>query len=116
MNKKNKGYRAEQLAAKHLQEEGFRLVERNFSINGGEVDLIASHDSWLVFIEVKFRNDEHFSQALSQLTYAQCQRIKHTARVYMMQKGIDEHQQRIRFDVITVTGEPAQLNWFKDAF
>ena len=48
-----KGNLAEDKACKFLDENGFMLVERNFYSRFGEIDIIASKDEVLHFVEVK---------------------------------------------------------------
>jgi putative endonuclease len=48
-----KGDIAEELACGFLLERGFFIVERNFYSRFGEIDIIASKDDTLHFIEVK---------------------------------------------------------------
>lgn len=47
------GRAAEDLVARRLGAEGWRLVERNARTRTGEIDLIALDGSTLVFVEVK---------------------------------------------------------------
>ncbi len=48
-----KGNLAEDKACKFLDENGFMIVERNFYSRFGEIDIIASKDEVLHFVEVK---------------------------------------------------------------
>lgn len=55
------GQWGEEVAARHLQRHGYRILRRNFRPrHGGEVDLVARHlpSATLVFIEVKTRTSE----------------------------------------------------------
>lgn len=52
-SKKAKGYHGEQLAIDHFLEEGFSLVEQNYTIVGGELDVIMKNDQTRLFVEVK---------------------------------------------------------------
>ncbi|MGM0525306.1 MAG: YraN family protein [Pseudomonadota bacterium] len=116
MSKKAKGNRAEQHAAQYLEQHGLKVVERNFRIDGGEIDIIARSADWWVFLEVKYRSDEDFAPALEQITAAQCRRVRFAARCYLLQHGLDEHKLQLRFDVIAITGSNNTVYWLKDAF
>ncbi|MEO6729249.1 MAG: YraN family protein [Candidatus Dojkabacteria bacterium] len=48
-----KGRISEDLALNYLQNKGYELVERNFTVKGGEIDLIMSFEDFIVFVEVK---------------------------------------------------------------
>ena len=48
----NRGAAAEALAARFLQAQGLRIIERNYRCRGGEIDLIARDGPSLVFVGV----------------------------------------------------------------
>lgn len=116
MSNKSKGNAGEQLAADYLREHGLTVIARNFRIDGGEIDLIVNKQDLYVFVEVKCRSHGGFEAALEQITTAQCQRIRFTAQHFLLRHGLDQHSLKLRFDVITVTGEDADIYWLKDAF
>lgn len=116
MSRKAKGNRAEQIAVDYLQEQGARIKEKNFRIDGGEIDIIAKLQQIWLFVEVKYRADQQFAAVLEQITAAQCQRIRFTAQCYFLFNGIDQHTTSMRFDVIAITGNPPTIYWLKDAF
>jgi putative endonuclease len=47
------GQRGEDLAARHLERAGWRIVQRNYRVREGEIDLIARRGAVLAFCEVK---------------------------------------------------------------
>jgi putative endonuclease len=49
------GHLGEELAARHLERSGYRILDRNFRTRFGELDLVAEGDRCLVFCEVKTR-------------------------------------------------------------
>lgn len=116
MSKKVKGNRGETLASAFLTNNGLTIMARNFRIDGGEIDLVANHADMYVFVEVKYRSSGDWKTALEQISPAQCGRIRHTAQHYLLQRGLNQHELTLRFDVITVTGENADIFWLKDAF
>lgn len=50
------GELGENLAVKYLKNKGFSIIERNFTFQGGEIDIIAEQNNTLFFVEVKTRN------------------------------------------------------------
>ncbi|MFS8130988.1 MAG: YraN family protein [Candidatus Dojkabacteria bacterium] len=48
-----KGRISEDLALNYLQNKGYKLLERNFTVKGGEIDIIMKFDGFIVFVEVK---------------------------------------------------------------
>ena len=47
------GQRGEEIAARHLERTGWRIVERNYRVREGEIDVIAARGDVLAFCEVK---------------------------------------------------------------
>ena len=116
MSKKAKGNRGEERAAAFLVENGLRIAARNFRIDGGEIDIVATSPAMFIFVEVKFRSEGSYIDALERISPAQTTRIRFTPQHYLLQHGLNQHQLRLRFDVITITGPNADLYWLKDAF
>jgi putative endonuclease len=56
------GKAGEQMAAEWLEQRGFRLITRNWKFARYEVDIIASRQKVLHFIEVKSRHDDQFGK------------------------------------------------------
>jgi putative endonuclease len=50
---RQKGRLSEELALKFLLSKRFTLIERNYTVKGGEIDLIMRSDGFIVFVEVK---------------------------------------------------------------
>ncbi len=55
MNTKEKGYLGEELAAEYLRSLGYEIIEQNYTVRGGEIDIIAIDGDTLVIVEVKSR-------------------------------------------------------------
>jgi putative endonuclease len=56
------GKAGEQMAAEWLVRHGFQLISRNWKFARYEVDIIASREGVLHFIEVKSRHDDAFGK------------------------------------------------------
>ena len=103
MEKYNKsvGKMGEAHAVYYLKKKSFRILERNYTIRGGEIDIIAKYGDWTVFIEVKTRTNDRFGSGLEKINYYKQEYIKRTALHYL--KG--NPYGKIRFDVIEIVGE-----------
>jgi putative endonuclease len=53
MNTRAKGKEGEDLVREHYLQQGYSLIEQNFTIKGGEIDLLMKKEKMLVAIEVK---------------------------------------------------------------
>ena len=82
-----KGNVAEERAADFLIEKGCCIVERNFYSRFGEIDIIASKDNALHFVEVK--SGEDYELAIQNITPTKLSRIIKTANVYMKKNAYD---------------------------
>lgn len=116
MSTRSVGTNYETQAEAYLSEQGLKFIARNQKVYQAEIDLIMQDKDFLVFIEVKYRRNQHFAQIIEQLRLPQLERIKYAARVWMVSEDIVEHHTRCRFDVVAITGEPFHIEWFKDAF
>ena len=112
------GDAAEDRALAHLQQQGLRLVQRNYRLAGGprqrgaEVDLILrSPDGTLVFVEVRSRAAAGHGGAASSITGAKQRRIVRAAQHYLMVLPV---LPPCRFDVVAIDGD--QLQWLPGAF
>lgn len=113
------GARGEAAAAKHLQEQGYKILVRNFRGYSGELDIIARHDDTLVFVEVKTRRSEQIAAPHEQVNL---KKQKHIAKVgFEYLRQLKDHQVKIRFDIVEVilkAGElePSIIRVFPSAF
>jgi putative endonuclease len=77
------GGMGEFLAIQHLEKKGYRLITRNYTIPGGELDLIMEENGILVFVEVKTRWQNRFGGALEALTRNKKQKMLRAIMVYI---------------------------------
>ncbi|MCD7737084.1 MAG: YraN family protein [Lachnospiraceae bacterium] len=113
MNKRAVGTEYESFAAEYLEKQGYRMIRRNYRCRMGEIDLIAWHQGYLVFIEVKYRKNSQSGTASEAVDVRKQQRIIRVARWYLMESRFPESQP-VRFDVVAIDGEDAQI--IRDAF
>lgn len=113
LNKRKTGTRYEQLAAQHLEEQGYQILERNYRCRQGEIDLVARDGKYLVFVEVKYRADGRAGYGMESVDPRKQRRIIRTAQWYLYEKHIWEDQ-ACRFDVVSFLGEKITL--IRDAF
>ena len=110
------GDRGENLAAKFLRNNGYKIIERNFRCQMGEVDIIARDGKTLVFVEVKTRqyDDPTPEEQVNQFKRHQ---ITKAAKYYLTRYGTP--QPPARFDVVAIvwpTGRQPQIRHTADAF
>jgi putative endonuclease len=114
--KQRVGRSGEDLAAEHLERQGYRIVARNFRTRLAEIDIIARHRGVIVFVEVKARRNRSHGHPKWAVTPAKQRRISMAALAYLKkQRAMDA---RARFDVVTIQAmdtEPC-IEVFANAF
>ncbi len=93
-----KGNLAEDKACEFLLNNGFSIVERNFYSRFGEIDIIATKDEVLHFIEVKSGLD--YESAIQNITPQKLSRLIKTGNVYLKKNKLDVD---FVYDAIVVT-------------
>ena len=72
------GLRAETIATLWLRAHFFRILDRNYRVQGGEIDIIAQRGRLIVFVEVKARADlETAALAITPQKQRRIQRAAH---------------------------------------
>lgn len=69
-------------AAEYLESAGYRIIERNWRCRYGEIDIVASHQGALVFVEVKTRSSDAFGHPFEAITEAKLRRMQLLARLW----------------------------------
>ena len=112
------GKRGEDEALRYIKKEGYKLIERNFRANSGEIDLIARDNDTLVFIEVKARSSEAFGSPASAVGRRKMEHIVRASQEYLASIGDKDGERLVRFDVVSVLYREgdARVELIKDAF
>ncbi|MCX7817005.1 MAG: YraN family protein [Syntrophales bacterium] len=110
------GHRGEEEAVKFLTRKGYRILERNYRCPLGEIDIVASDGSTLVFAEVKSRSSDSYGDPLESVTLEKQRRISLVALHYIQRRKL--YNVPARFDVITVKmgNGDVEISLIKDAF
>jgi len=115
----SKGLAYEKIARKHLECAGLKPVDDNFRSRYGEIDLIMLDQNTLVFIEVKYRQNDSHGTAAECVTHSKQKKIIKCAETYLSRKNLWHLESR--FDVVAIS--PAfnffskhNIQWHKGAF
>ena len=93
-----KGNLAEDKACAFLYDNGFSILDRNFYSSFGEIDIIATKDDVLHFIEVKSWDD--YELAIQNITKSKLSKLIKTGNIYMKKNSFDSDYE---YDAILVT-------------
>ena len=118
-NRRLTGQQAEQYAENYLTARGLRCLQRNYCTRGGELDLVMQDGDSVVFVEVRFRQDQRHGTALETVTAHKQQRVR-LAATRFLQEHPALAEQPCRFDVVGIgpdpTGRRVTIQWIQDAF
>lgn len=85
----------------YLLKNNYKILDRNFQCNLGEIDIIAlDKNKEIVFIEVKTRNNILYGYPAEAVTNKKLQHICNTAKYYLHIRNLEDEP--IRIDVIEV--------------
>jgi len=96
----------EDLACKYLKKQGYKILERNFRISGGEIDIVAKDKDILVFVEVKARWSHQYGLPSESMTYWKIKYLLKTAMFYIMKTGWGEKEYRLDFVGVDFADDP----------
>lgn len=89
-------------AEKFLLSKGYEILQRNFRVRAGEIDLITKDNEYVVFVEVKYRHGAGHGLPRESVGLAKQRKICKTALYYISMNELDN--QDFRFDVVEVLG------------
>jgi len=113
------GDRGEEVAATHLEEAGYRVLERNYRFERNELDLVCydpDDGGEIVFVEVKTRSGMKFGAPEASITEEKKNALRAVAQAYMHERQFEGAP--ARFDVVTVMlqDDPPEVNHYENAF
>lgn len=108
--KQVEGDAGEAQALHFLEQQGLKLVERNFRCKGGEIDLIMQDGRGLVFVEVRKRAANAYGGAAASVTARKQARLIIAAQTFLQRYKMPP---ACRFDVIAIDGDA--MEWLKNA-
>ncbi|MBL7920972.1 MAG: YraN family protein [Bacteroidia bacterium] len=98
-NSHNFGIEGEKIAKKHLVDKGYEVLEQNWRFKKYEVDIIARHHNFIIFVEVKARSTSDFGEPELFVTKKKQGFLIAAAHQYLTEKDIALES---RFDIVSV--------------
>lgn len=94
------GRYGEDVAARHLQEQGLVILERNWRCPAGEIDIVARDGRVLVVCEVKTRSGLGFGSPAEAITRRKAARLRRLAVQWLASRAV--RPEEVRIDVVAV--------------
>jgi len=87
--------------ARHYESGGYVVLDRNWQVRGGELDLVLTRGDEIVFCEVKTRSSDRFGVGFEAVDHRKQRFLRRTAMSWLDSHGLHG---RLRFDVASVVG------------
>jgi len=117
MKRRDTGILGEKLARAFLKQHGYHILETNYRCPQGEIDIVAKHKGFLVFIEVRTKKSLEFGSPEESITPIKRERMKTTASHY--RQTHDNLPPLWRIDVVAVelnqNGNPSRIELIENA-
>ncbi len=99
-NKRAIGNIGEEAVCRFLEQKGAEILCRNYTIRGGEIDIIAQYGDMLLFVEVKTRQPHALQSGAAAVDLRKQQCVRRTAEQYLLK--LAQPPAQTRFDVAEV--------------
>ncbi len=109
------GIKGEALAEEYLRSKGYQILAKNWICDRHEIDIIASNNDFIIFIEVKTRASDMWGLPEEAVSTNKIKRIVQAADFYLNANDID---QPARFDIIAIVLNKykTEIEHIEDAF
>ncbi|MBL8112720.1 MAG: YraN family protein [Acidobacteria bacterium] len=109
------GDAGEDLAVAFLVARGVRVLARNVRYADAEIDIVGALPGLVLFVEVKRRKGSTAGLAAESVTFRKRRRLITAASRWLADNPSPSFR-NVRFDVVTVDGEPPAIAWITGAF
>ena len=109
------GKLGEELAVDFLQQNGYYILETNWTFQKAEIDIIAQKENTLAIVEVKTRSSLEFGLPQDFVKPKKIQLLVKAVNEYVISSDLDVE---IRFDIVSIYKEDKEykLEHIEDAF
>ena len=115
-NHNNTGHLGEKMAAEYLLKRGFNILHKNWRHSHWEVDVIASLNDTLHFIEVKTRRTNKFGFPEDDVTKKKMENLINASEEYL---HLYPQWKKIQFDILSISilkNQPAEYFFIEDVY
>lgn len=110
-----KGKQGEEMAVQFLKENGYSIIDQNNSTKFGELDIIATKNNILVFVEVKFKQTDDFGTPEEMIGKNKLMQVQRTAEMYLLTNpDMAKSFQRYQIDAICIVEETGRITQYEN--
>ncbi|HAO69084.1 MAG TPA: YraN family protein [Ruminococcaceae bacterium] len=107
------GAQGETFAAQILQEQGMKILSRNYYTPYGEIDLIVLDKGCIAFVEVKTRRTGSVTRPAEAVDRRKRERIIRSAVCYLMEYPVDLQPRFDVFEIVTKKGKTFSVQSYR---
>ena len=100
---KETGNQGEEDAIRYLKQNGYKILETKWQFKKEEIDIIAENEDWLIFVEVKTRENDSYGEPQEFVTKRKQKNLIQAANDYIESNDLYKES---RFDIIAITLNP----------
>ena len=108
------GTKGEDIAVKYLETHGYRVLDRNYTTDLGEVDIFVTDEISLIAVEVKSRLSLEYGTPAEAVGHEKIKKISQVTSQYIKQFRL--FGTPVRFDVVEVYLNDKTVNHIQNAF
>lgn len=109
------GLQSEALAKDFLERKGYTIIHERYRKASGEIDLIATKEPFLIFVEVRYRKKHR--NAIESITLLKKQRLTTAAQCFIASNAeLIKKYSFIRFDVVLLSKDSNMIHHIENAF
>ncbi len=100
------GRLGEKMAAKYLKRQGYKIIAKNYNTHYGEIDIIATKNNCVAFIEVKTRTSLRYGYPEQAIHPWKLQHFQNAVQSYISQNEKPLAGKEISLDAVSVEYDP----------
>ena len=100
------GRQAEEIVASHFAKNGYKVFDQNWRNRWCEIDIIATKNSTVYFIEVKYRHTNSWGDGLDAITKTKLKQMNFAAQNWLASNNYKGNAQLL---AVSVSGEPPKI-------
>jgi putative endonuclease len=113
-NKQELGKWGEQAASDYLIQNGYKIIGRNIRTPHGEIDILASMDHMLIFVEVKTRTSTTFGNPENSIDIRKLNHMEASALYYVQENEFEGTWQCDAIAILKSKSEPLEIVHFEN--
>ncbi|MDQ3158756.1 MAG: YraN family protein [bacterium] len=101
------GQKAERIAGKFLEKNGYEIIEYNWRLPQCEIDIVAKNNNRVFLVEVKYRKNENYGSGFDYITTKKLKQMRFAASNW---KAYNNWRGSVLLSAIEVTGNPPEVS------